>query len=93
MAVVAAILLTIPILTAVLIAIRAVLLLLLLGLLGFAAGILLPRGGGQKTCVMLCVLLEVFQGNTVTGQLRVTCELIVFFDDLLRGATHLALGT
>jgi hypothetical protein len=40
---------------------------------------------------MFGVLLEVFGGNTVIGQLCITCQLIVFFDDLLRRATHLAL--
>ncbi|KGK79114.1 hypothetical protein PM03_11200 [Thalassobacter stenotrophicus] len=92
-AVVAAILLAVPVLIAILVAIRAVLLLLLLGLLGLTARILFPLSGGQKPGVMLRVLLEIFQRNAVARQLRITRKLVVLFDDLLRGATHLALGT
>jgi len=93
MTVIAAILLAIPVLIAILVTIRAVLLLLLLGLLGLTAGVLFPLSSCQQTGIVLGVLLEVFQRNTVTRQLRIARKLVVFFDDLLRGATHLALGT
>jgi len=42
---------------------------------------------------MLRVLLEVFQRHSVAAQLRVARKLVVFVNDLLRGATHLAFRT
>ena len=65
--------------------------LLLLSLLLLAAGILLALRFAQHTKVMLGMLLKVFSRDTVVGQLRVTGKLVVFVDDLLRGAAHLAL--
>ena len=37
------------------------------------------------------MLLEILNGDTVTAQLGIACQLVIFIDDLLRGATHLAL--
>ena len=42
--------------------------------------------------VMFGVLLKVLGGNTVVAQMGITRQLIVFLDDLLRRATHFALG-
>lgn len=46
----------------------------------------------QHAGVMFGVLQEVFGGHAIIRQLRVTGEKLVLLDDLLRGATHLALG-
>jgi hypothetical protein len=64
-----------------------------LTLLLFAALIDLTLGFGQKAQVMFGVLLEVFHRHAVIAQLRVTSQLIVFVDDLLRSTAHLAFGT
>ena len=55
-------------------------------------GLHLTRGFCQKPCVMLGMLQKVFSRHTVVGQLRIPRQKLVFFDDLLRCATHLALG-
>ena len=56
------------------------------------ARVLLAHGLGQKPQIMLGVLLEILGRNPIIAQLRITRELIVLVDDLLRGAAHLALG-
>ena len=61
-------------------------------LAAFLFGGQLAVGFGQKPCVMFGVLQKVFGGNAVVGQLRITGEKLVFFDQLGRGATHLAIG-
>ena len=38
------------------------------------------------------MLLEIFCGDTIAGQLRGAGQLIVFINDLLRRAAHLAFG-
>lgn len=65
--------------------------LLLLSLLLLAAGILLALRFAQHAKVMLGMLLKILSRDTVVGQLRVTGKLVVFVDDLLRGAAYLAL--
>jgi hypothetical protein len=67
------------------------LLLLTLGVL-IALGVQFLLRFAQKTQVVLCVLLEIFCRNPVVGQLRITCQLVVFFNNLLRRAAHFALG-
>ena len=47
---------------------------------------------GQHTGVMLGVLVKVFSGDTVIRQLCIAGEKLVFLDDLLRRAAHLAFG-
>ena len=42
---------------------------------------------------MLGMLLEILGRNPVIGELGIARQLVVFIDNLLRGATHLALGT
>ena len=42
---------------------------------------------------MFGVLQEILGGDPVIRQLCVTGQLLIFLDDLLRRATHLALGT
>ena len=69
---------------------RAVLRIALLA--AFLFGGKLAVGFGQKPCVMFGMLQKVFSGNAVVGQLRITGEKLVFFDQLGRGATHLAIG-
>jgi hypothetical protein len=64
-----------------------------LPLLLFTALVNLTLGFGQKAQVMFGVLLEVFHRNAIIAQLRVTGELIVFVDDLLRSTAHFAFGT
>lgn len=64
-----------------------------IGLLAaFLFGGKLAVGFGQKPCVMFCVLQKILSGNAVVGQLRIAGEKLVFFDQLGRGATHLAIG-
>jgi hypothetical protein len=64
-----------------------------IGLLAaFLFGGKLAVGFGQKPCVMFCVLQKILSGNAVVGQLRITGKKLVFFDQLGRGATHLAIG-
>jgi hypothetical protein len=60
-----------------------------LALLLFAFRRLLAHGLGQHPRIMLRVLGKIFCGNAVMRQLRVAVQLIVFVDDLLRGAAHL----
>jgi len=45
----------------------------------------------KKTQVMFGVLLKILGGHAIIAQLCVAGQLIVFFDDLLGRATHLAL--
>ena len=40
---------------------------------------------------MLGVLQEILSGHAVIAQLRITGQLLIFVDDLLRRAAHLAL--
>ena len=47
---------------------------------------------GQQAGVMLGMLVEVFGGDTIIRQLRVAREEDILFNDLLRGAAHLAFG-
>ncbi len=47
---------------------------------------------GQKPGVMLGMLQEVFRGHAVIRQLGITCQKLIFFNDLLRRAAHLAFG-
>lgn len=61
-------------------------------LAAFLFGGQLAVGFGQKPCVMFGVLQKILSGNAVVGQLRITGEKLVFFDQLGRGATHLAIG-
>ena len=68
----------------------AVLLELLLALLLFGGHF--ARRFGKHAGVMFSVLQEVFRSDTVVRQLCVTRKHLVFFDDLLRRATHLAFG-
>ena len=63
-----------------------------LALLLFAAGLLLALRFAQQAQVMFGVLLKVLSRHAIIGQLRIARQLIVFVDDLLRGAAHLALG-
>ena len=65
--------------------------LLLLALLLFALRIHFFLRHAQQAQVMFRVLLKVFSRHTVIGQLCVSRQLIVFVDDLLRRAAHLAL--
>ena len=59
----------------------------------FALGVLFLLRLAQHPQVMLGVLLKVLGRDAIVGQLRVTRQLVVFLDDLLRGAAHLALGS
>ena len=61
-------------------------------LAAFLFGGKLAVGFGQKPCVMFGVLQKIFSGDAVVGQLGITSEKLVFFDQLGRGATHLAIG-
>ena len=61
-------------------------------LAAFLFGGKLAVGFGQKPCVVFCVLQKILSGNAVVGQLRITGKKLVFFDQLGRGATHLAIG-
>jgi hypothetical protein len=61
-------------------------------LTAFLFGGKLAVGFGQKPCVVFCVLQKILSGNAVVGQLRITGKKLVFFDQLGRGATHLAIG-
>jgi hypothetical protein len=45
----------------------------------------------QQAQVMFCMLLEILGRNPVTRQLRIARQLVVFLNDLLRCAAHLAL--
>jgi hypothetical protein len=47
---------------------------------------------GQHAGVMLGVLQKVLSRHAVTAQLGVARQQLIFIDDLLRGATHLAFG-
>ena len=47
---------------------------------------------GQKPGVMLGMLQEVFRGHAVIRQLGITRQKLIFFNDLLRRAAHLAFG-
>lgn len=47
---------------------------------------------GQHTGVMFGMLREIFRGHTIIRPLRIAGKHLIFFDDLLRRATHLALG-
>ena len=47
---------------------------------------------GEHTRVMLCVLQEILGSDAIIGNLGVAREHLVFLDDLLRSATHLAFG-
>lgn len=62
-------------------------------LLLFAALVNLALGFGQHAQVMFRMLLEIFHRNAVIAKLGVARQLVVFVDDLLRGAAHLAFGT
>jgi len=62
--------------------------LVMLGLLLLAPQILLALSVVHETRVMLGMLEEVFGGNPVTGQLCLTRQHLVFFDNLLRGAAN-----
>lgn len=64
---------------------------LLLALFFLTQGFLLFLSLAQETQIMFGVLLKVFSRHAVIGELRITRELIVFVDDLLRRTTHLAL--
>ena len=64
---------------------------LVLLVLAFGIGVALCLG--QKPRVMLGMLLEVLARHAVIREERVTRQLRVFVDDLLRGAAHFALGT
>ena len=46
----------------------------------------------QQAQVMLRMLLEIFGCNAVIAQLRITGELVVLVNNLLRRTTHLAFG-
>jgi hypothetical protein len=46
----------------------------------------------EQTQIMFGVLLEIFSRHTVIAERRIAGQLAVFVDDLLRRATHLALG-
>ena len=78
----AALLLTAALLAAALLALLVLLL----------AGVDLLLRGGEHTGVMLGMLLEVLDRDTVARQLRVPRKLVVLVDDLLRGAAYLPLG-
>ena len=47
---------------------------------------------GQHPQIMFGVLRVVFRVHTVVRQLRIAVQLVVFFNDLLRRAAHLAFG-
>jgi hypothetical protein len=52
----------------------------------------LAVGFGQHAGVMFGVLAEIFRRNPVIRPLRIACQHLIFFDNLLRRATHLAFG-
>jgi hypothetical protein len=58
----------------------------------FATLVNFALGFGQKAQVMFRMLLEIFHRDAVIAQLGITCQLIVFINDLLRRAAYLALG-
>ena len=64
-----------------------------LAFLLFAPLVDLALGFGQKAQIMFGVLLEILHRHAVIAQLGVAGQLIVFVDDLLRRAAHLAFGT
>ena len=78
------------VLAATLVAAALLVVLLLLLLLLLTLRVHLALRFGQHAGVMLRVLLEVFQCDAVIAKLRITGQLVVFVDDLLRGASHLA---
>ncbi|GAA6192222.1 hypothetical protein NBRC116597_21420 [Phaeobacter sp. NW0010-22] len=63
-----------------------------LAFLLFAAGILLTLRFAQHPHVVFSVLLKILRGDTIICQLRIAPELVVFINDLLRRAAHLAFG-
>ena len=46
---------------------------------------------GEHPGIMFGVLRKVFSSDAVARQLGITVQLIILFDDLLRGAAHLAI--
>ena len=58
-----------------------------------AAGFLLTLGVSQNTPIVLRVLHEIFRGHAVIAQLRITRQLAIFVDDLLRRAPYLSIRT
>ncbi len=67
-------------------------LLAVLHLPGLLFGGHLTCGLAKKAGVMLGVLQEILAGHAVVGQLRIARQLLIFLDDLLRRAAHLAFG-
>jgi len=70
----------------------------LLALLMFTLLLLAPRIHlalrlAQKSGVMLGMLLKILSRHTVIAQLRITRQLVVFLNDLLRRTTHFSFGT
>ncbi len=70
----------------------SVLMRLLVLLARFLFGGHLTHRFGKHAGVMLGVLREILGGNPVIRQLAIAGELLIFLDDLLRSATHLAFG-
>jgi hypothetical protein len=59
----------------------------------FTARFLLALSFAQHTQIVFGVLHKVFGSDTVIAQMGVTRQLVIFINDLLRRATHFALGT
>ena len=55
-------------------------------------GGLLTHGFGQKAGIMFCVLQEILGRHAVVRQLRIAGKHLIFFNNLLRRAAHLAFG-
>ena len=84
----------IALLRAVITLIRAITVDLAVPVLAFlllSLGIHLLLGFAQKSQVMLSVLLEILGCDAIIRQLRITRQLVVLFNDLLRRTAHLAL--